>query len=72
MTQLLTLYLPLQIFEELHETADGRGKFCRVSKKDLAALLMDHSNALAKLADVHVETEESYADYHSVRQARRQ
>ncbi len=70
MTQPLTLYLPLATFEELHEAADGRGKFCKVSKKDLLALLMDHSNALAKLANVHVEMEENYAGCDAVRQAR--
>ncbi len=70
MTQPLTLYLPLATFEELHSAADGRGKKALVKKADLLALLMDHSNALAKLADVHVETEENYADHHTVRQAR--
>ena len=57
MTRPLTIYLPLKIFEELRETADGRGKFCKVSKRDLRALLMDHSRILAKLADMRVETE---------------
>lgn len=57
MTRPLTLYLSPQIFEALHEAADGRGKKTLVNKADLLALLMDHSNALAKLADVQVETE---------------
>ncbi len=69
MTQPLTLYLPLAIFEKLHRLADGRGKFCKVSKRDLAALLMDHASALAKLADVQVEMEESYATHSTIRQA---
>ncbi len=71
MTQPLTLYLPLKIFEELHEAADGRGKVCKVSKKDLRALLMDHSAALARLADLQIETEENYAGSHAVRKARK-
>ncbi len=70
MTQPLTLYLPLQIFEELHEAADGRGKKASVNKADLLALLMDHSRVLAKLADCGIETEESYANCNAVRQAR--
>lgn len=58
MTQPLTLYLPLQTFEALHEAADGRGKKALVAKADLRALLMDHSRVLAKLADIHIETQE--------------
>lgn len=58
MTQLLTLYLPLQIFDALHRSADGRGKKALVAKADLRALLMDHARVLAKLEDMHVETEE--------------
>jgi hypothetical protein len=58
MTQPLTLYLPLATFEALHKVVDGRGKVCKVSKRDLRALLMDHSRTLAKLADMKVETEE--------------
>lgn len=58
MTQPLTLYLPLKTFEELHAAANGRGKLCKVSKKHLTALLMDHSRVLATLADAQIETEE--------------
>lgn len=71
MTQPLTLYLPLRTFESLHKVADGRGKKASVNKADLLALLMDHSRVLAKLADLHIETEENYADCDAVRQARR-
>jgi len=71
MTQPLTLYLPLPTFEELHEAAKGRGKLCKVSKKGLSALLMDHSRVLALLADLQIETEESYADCNAVRKARK-
>lgn len=70
MTQPLTLCLPLKTFEMLHEVADGRGKKASVSKADLRALLMDHSRILAKLADLHIETEESYASCNAVRKAR--
>ncbi len=70
MTRPLTLYLPLQIFETLHTAADGRGKKASVNKADLLALLMDHANALAKLKDAGIATEESYADCDAVRQAR--
>ena len=70
MTQPLTLYLPLKTFEALHETANGRGKHCTVSKKDLATLLADHARVLAKLEDLQVETEESYAGSDKVRKAR--
>ncbi len=70
MTQPLTLCLPLKTFEELHRLADGRGKKTSVSKADLLALLMDHSRVLAKLADLKIETEESYAACHAVRKAR--
>jgi hypothetical protein len=70
MTKPLKLHLPLSVFEDLHEAADGRGVFCKVSKKDLRALLMDHSVVLAKLADIHLETEEDYAVCDQVRQAR--
>lgn len=59
MTQPLTLCLPLATFETLHSAADGRGKVCKVSKKDLRDLLMDHARVLAKLEDLHVETEET-------------
>ncbi len=55
MTRPLTLYLPLATFEKLHAIADGRGRFCKVSKKDLAALLMDHANALNHLVEAQVE-----------------
>lgn len=72
MTQSLTLYLPLKTFEKLHTAADGRGKKALVIKSDLRALLMDHSRALAKLADMQVETEENYAGCNAVRQARRE
>ena len=71
MTRPLTLYLPLQTFEALHKAADGRGKKASVNKADLLALLMDHANVLAKLADVGVATEENYAACDAVRQARR-
>jgi hypothetical protein len=60
MTRPLTLCLPLQTFESLHDAVDGRGKFCKVSKRDLAILLADHSRVLAKLTDMKVETEEGY------------
>lgn len=70
MTRPLTLYLPLKIFEELHQTVDGRGKFCKVSKKALRDLLMDHSRALARLHDMQIVTEESYANSSTVRKAR--
>ena len=60
MTQPLTLYLPLQTFESLHTAADGRGKKVLVAKADLRSLLMDHARALAKLADLHIETRETY------------
>ena len=71
MTRPLTLYLPLKTFEELHEAADGRGKKALVNKADLLALLMDHSRVLAKLADLRIESEETYADCDAVRQARK-
>lgn len=70
MTRPLTLYLPLKTFEALHKAADGRGKKASVSKADLLALLMDHSRVLARLQDVHVPTEESYANCDEVRKAR--
>lgn len=72
MTRTLKLYLPLEKFESLHEAADGRGKFCRVSKEDLLALLMDHSRALAVLGEVQVPIEEpEYANCRQVREARK-
>lgn len=58
MTRSLTLYLPLQTFEALHEAADGRGKKASVNKADLLALLMDHAAILATLQDVGIATEE--------------
>ena len=66
MTQPLTLYLPLQIFEGLHKVAGGRGKKASVNKADLLALLMDHSRVLANLADLRIETEENYAGCNAV------
>ena len=66
----LKLSLQMKNFEELHTATNGRGKFCKTSKKDLAALLMDHSRALAMLADTQVPLEESYADCRQVREAR--
>ncbi len=70
MTQPLTLYLPLKTFEDLHKAADGRGKKATVNKADLLALLMDHSRVLARLQDLHIMTEENYANSSSVRAAR--
>lgn len=71
MTRTLKLYLPLETFESLHEAADGRGKFCKVSKSDLLALLMDHSRALAVLTRLQVPIEEpEYATCRQVREAR--
>lgn len=58
MTKPLTLCLPLTTFEALHESADGRGQMTRIKKADLLSLLMDHSTALAKLTDMHVEIKE--------------
>ena len=58
MTLPLTLCLPQATFEALHQAADGRGKVCKVSKKGLRDLLMDHARVLAKLEDLHIETEE--------------
>ena len=69
MTRPLTLYLPLETFEALHKAADGRGKKTSVNKADLLALLMDHSRILARLQDMQVEMEESYAVCDTVRQA---
>lgn len=66
----LKISLPLSKFEDLHVAADGRGKFCRVEKTDLLALLMDHSKALAMLQDMNVPLEDSYADCSQVRKAR--
>lgn len=54
----LTLTLPLDRFEALHESADGRGQMCRVPKEDVAALLADHSKALALLLRLKVPFEE--------------
>lgn len=71
MTQPLKLYLPLTVFEELHRAADGCGKKASVTKADLLVLLMDHSRVLAKLTDLQIETEETYADCSVVRQARK-
>ena len=71
MTQPLTLCLPLKIFEQLFEAAHGRGKKTTVNKADLLALLMDHARVVAKLQDMHVQTEEDYAGSHEVRQARK-
>ncbi len=59
MTQALTLYLPQKTFEALHLAAEGRGKKASVNKTDLTALLMDHARVLAKLSDLHVDTEEA-------------
>lgn len=70
MTQPLMLYLPLRTFEALYKAADGRGKRASVSKADLTALLMDHSRVLARLQDMQIVTEESYANCDAVRQAR--
>lgn len=70
MTRPLTLYLPLQTFEALHKAADGRGKKTSVNKADLLALLMDHARVLARLQDMQVETEDSYASSDAVRKAR--
>lgn len=67
----LKLSLSMKNFEELHAAADGRGKFCKARKKDLINLLMDHSRALATLADMKVPLEESYAYCRQVREARR-
>lgn len=71
MTQPLTLYLPLQTFDDLQQAADGRGKKALVPKADLRALLMDHARVLAKLADLQIETEESYETCDAVRQSRK-
>lgn len=54
----LKLSLPQKNFEGLHSAADGRGMYCKVGKRDLAALLVDHTRALAMLADMQVPTEE--------------
>ena len=63
--------MPLKNFEELHAAADGRGKFCKASKKDLLDLLMDHSRALAMLKDLGVPLEEpEYEHCDQVRKAR--
>ena len=58
MTKSLTLYLSLATFEALHEAANGRGKKVTVSKIALRKLLMDHTNALARLKDMQVMTVE--------------
>ena len=58
MTHPLTLYLPQRTFESLHTASDGRGKKALVVKADLRALLMDHARVLAKLQDMHIETQE--------------
>ena len=70
MTRPLTLYLPQAIFEALHKAADGKGKKTMVAKADLTALLMDHANALARLADLNVPLAEGYAISQQVRKHR--
>lgn len=74
MTRALPLSLPTSDFDLLWEAADGRGKMCRVSKAALAALLTDHSRALARLTDVgeefqEPEFEEPMKNHPKVRQA---
>ena len=71
MTQALQLHLPLTAFERLHVAADGRGVSCKAIKKDLCALLMDHSRILSVLKEMGVPVEDNYADSSHVRQARR-
>ena len=70
MTRPLKLHLPLTVFERLWKLADGRGKKASVSKADLSALLMDHSNIIAKLTEMNVMMEKDYAGSSHVRQAR--
>ena len=54
----LKLSLSQKNFEGLATSADGRGMYCKAVKRDLAALLVDHTRALAMLADMQVPTEE--------------
>ena len=54
----LKLSLSQKNFEGLATSADGRGMYCKAIKKDLAALLIDHSRALAMLEAMQVTTEE--------------
>ncbi len=68
----LILSLPLVIFEKLHEIAGrkGRGSDVTIKKKDLMALLIDHSRAIARLEDLYVTMEENYANSSKIRKAR--
>ncbi len=66
MTKRLMLSLPLKDFDALHEAAEGRGKFCRVSKAQLSALLIDHSRTVAALGE---DVEDAYQDSRHVRKA---
>src|SRR3546814_13322422 len=54
----LKLQLALERFDALHSAADTKGKTCKVSRDDLAALLLDHSKALVTLLDVGVSLDE--------------
>ena len=70
MTRPLTLYLPLAAFESLVIAANGRGKNVTINRVALAGLVMDHARVLAKLGDLQIETEESYAGCDTIRKAR--
>lgn len=54
----LKLSLSRKNFEALVAAADGRGMYCKPTKKALTDLLIDHARVLAMLADLHVPTEE--------------
>ena len=58
MTKPLKLNLKIAVFDTMWKVAHGRGKSCTIAKKDLTALLMDHSLMHGALLDQRVETTE--------------
>ena len=69
-TKTLTPCLTLANFEKMYALTEERGRKVEVTKKDLLALLIDHSKAIAMLEDLQVVVEEDYANSPKIRKAR--